>query len=462
MPFSLLLALLCALIAAELSPQTPVERPLLALLAVLLVAAVTPVYAMLITRSGRIERRYANLDLVARFDQQRLRAFFEVVWIVSVAVIALGTSWCQLVRVNWQLADAVLVDELLILTPVFLPLLLAWSILQNGGLHHRSSLAKQSVASSLRCRLREIGQLARDHLLVLLAPVLVLVAVKDIMCWVAPSWEQGGWDWWLYAPVLVAMFLGLPLFLRYLWQTEPLPPGQLCDRLEHAARRAGVEMKHIRVWHTGGAIANAVVTGMTSAVRHVFLTDRLVRHLAPAEIEAVFLHELGHVRHRHLPLRAAVVLLPVCAWVAFVPQSLASTPVVASVAVLSLVAAYGWWVFGAFSQRLERQADLFACRQLAAAAALPTQSARADLPAAVAVYSGALEHLAALNGIDSDKRTWQHGSVADRVAWLREVQHRPRAVRQFQSRLRIVGSLVFGLIVGLAAHLASVASVWAS
>ncbi len=459
MPFSLLLALLSTLIAAEYSEPIPAERPLVVLVAVLLLASVAPLYATFIRRRTIADRRRDHAT--TRIGLRKLRAFFDVVWMAATAVIVFGTSWCQVVRVNWRLADGVLVDELLILAPVFLPLLLAWSILQNAGSPVGIRLGAPGIASSWFRTMHEMWQLARDHLLVLLAPVLLLIAINDLIKLTVPSWLDGGWDGWLFAPVLVAMFCGLPLLLRYIWQTEPLPPGPLRDRLQNAARGVGIEVRHIRVWNTGGAIANAAVTGMSSAMRHVFLTDRLVRHLTPLEIEAVFLHELGHIRYRHLPLRAATVLLPVCAWVAIAPGPLTAQPGLVGAAVLLVAAAYVWWVFGAFSQRLERQADLFACNRLAVAAALPGQIGRPDLSSAVATYTGALEHLAALNGIDCRKNTWQHGRVADRVAWLRDMQRRPLAVQRFQSRLRVVGSVVFGLIVAMAAHLCGAASVWA-
>ena len=118
-------------------------------------------------------------------------------------------------------------------------------------------------------------------------------------------------------------------------------------------------------------------------------------------------------------------------------------------------------MFGAFSQRLERQADWFACQQLALAPTFEQPSPGGQLASAVRLYTAALERLAALNGINTAKRTWQHGSVLDRVAWLRAMQHRPAEIQRFQRRLRLAGSVVLGGVVALAVHLVNVASVWA-
>ncbi len=460
MQFSLLLGLLCALLATEFAPAAPARGVFGQLIGVTMIAGVTPLYALFVCRLRLAEQALGNRCNASRFSSQQWRAMFEWVWLASVVGLAFGTSWCQVVRENWHLRHWVLIDELLILVPVFAPLVVAWWILQNVGVRHASMPADLGFGTRVAKLTRDFAQLGRDHLLILLAPVLALIAVRDVVDVVSPSFQAGTRAWLLYGPLLGAMFCGLPLLLRYVWQTTSLPPGPLRSRLEDAARVAGVRLKHILVWHTGDSIANAAVTGVNPKLRLVFLTDRLLRHLSEREIEAVFLHELGHIRHRHLMVRASAVLLPVCLWAAFIPEGLLTASVTSTVAMLLLVVAYGWWVFGALSQRLERQADLFACRQLAAGTAW--QQNRTDLSDAIALYSNALRRLSVLNGIDLTRKTWQHGRVSDRLDWLSEMRDNPRKAQRFQWQLRVTGSLVMGFIVGLVAHLIAVASVWAS
>ncbi len=47
-------------------------------------------------------------------------------------------------------------------------------------------------------------------------------------------------------------------------------------------------------------MVNAMVVGLFPILRYVVVTDRLSAELTPEEIEAVFGHEVGHVKHRHM------------------------------------------------------------------------------------------------------------------------------------------------------------------
>jgi len=97
----------------------------------------------------------------------------------------------------------------------------------------------------------------------------------------------------------VALML-MPLLLRVLLGLKPLPPGPLRDRLEATAQRLGFRYSNILVWNTRHLMANALVTGFIPWVRYIVLTDRLIDELTPEEIEAVFGHEVGHIKHHHL------------------------------------------------------------------------------------------------------------------------------------------------------------------
>ena len=76
--------------------------------------------------------------------------------------------------------------------------------------------------------------------------------------------------------------------------------GPCRDRLIAAAERLHFPFSDICIWHTRHGVANAMVTGFSPRPRYILLSDLLLENLEPDEIEAVFCHEIGHIRHRHI------------------------------------------------------------------------------------------------------------------------------------------------------------------
>src|SRR6202012_830175 len=147
----------------------------------------------------------------------------------------------------------------------------------------------------------------------------------------------------------------------------------LRDRLERLAARFGFRFTDILLWGTDNSVFNAVVTGALPRFRYVLLSDALVEHLDEHEVAAVFGHEMGHVRHRHLASFGLFFLgsLGVMALVSQLTDGTATllgaspgsgqawVEVAKSAAVLGVVGVYYWLVFGLLSRRFERQADVF-------------------------------------------------------------------------------------------------------
>jgi STE24 endopeptidase len=100
-----------------------------------------------------------------------------------------------------------------------------------------------------------------------------------------------------------------------------------------------------------------------------------------------------------------------------------------------LFAAYMFIVFGYLSRRCERQADIYGCRLVS------TQT-----------FIDALEKVALVNGIARERpgwlSSWQHGTIAQRVAFLRKLEGEPALEPRFQVRLRF---LKWSVALGLAA-----------
>lgn len=256
------------------------------------------------------------------------------------------------------------------------------------------------------------------------------------------SWT--GWLWTpdaLLAAVAFLVFLVAPAMLRRLWSTTPLAAGEVREQLERCAARIGMKYREILVWQTDGIMINAAAMGLLPRVRYVLLSDALLDTMNNEQVEAVFGHEAGHVRHHHIQyfLAFAVVGWVLVAALMELLAALATSlklPAESSfmaIETLSVVVTLAFWGigFGWVSRRFEWQADLFGAQCVTpqpAACTLPCsvhpdrQSARNE-PGRVcmtgaAIFASALERVAALNGIPRDERSWRHSSIQHRVGRL--------------------------------------------
>ncbi len=452
MQLLLILAVVAALAISEFGPQEPVsdgaERLLLALGGVVLVATVA------LAGSTRIARRLqdgsaAHSKLLLRF--RRLRRVHVALWML----VAVGTlywlDWTQLVRFNWRLDRAFLLDEMLILAPVVLPLVLSWAAFYDVDRAARAVCSEDfDVAGPFVTRRRYLTFHVRHYLGLLLVPVFVILAVQDAGALIAPEWIADGREALLLMPALALLMLLFPLLLRCLWETRPLEAGPLRTRLEASAGRWGFRLRELLVWQTGGMVVNAAVAGFVGRLRYVFLTDGLLLRLSDDEIEAVFGHELGHVRHRHLLLRLVAMVAPLSLWT-LVEQA---RPVGGSLQVwlaeagldghiqtglllFAGMAVYLIVAFGYFSRQLEHQADLFACRF----------TTPENEPLSVESFGSALEKLAIVAGIGRNAFSWQHASIARRIDFLKRMSRTPQRELRFHRRVRLLGSLVVGAVI---------------
>jgi STE24 endopeptidase len=445
MQFVLILAVLAALASAEWAPAQPVThaagRLLIAGGGVTLVVLIALVGS--VVTAHRLRANFAGVRLLLeRF--QRLRRFHTGLWLGTVGGILYWLDWAQLVRFNWHLKGTFLADKLLILAPVFLPLVLSWAAFYEVDRAVRVGLAGLGASDDAYCTRRQyVGTHVRHYLGILLVPLLAILAVRDAADLLAPQWLADGHEPLVLMPALGLLLLGFPALLRYMWLTRPLEPGPLRSRLEGLAAKNGFRVRDILVWQTDGMICNAAVAGLLPQVRYVFLTDALLKRLDEDEIEAVFAHEIGHVRHHHLLLRVLAMTAPVSLW--FLTQQvfpagsawLGNMGVAAAgLAGLGGLAFYLFWVFGYYSRMLEHQADLLGCRLLSAA---PGGTSLSTL-------QSALEKLAAANGTHRNARGWQHASIARRASFLEQVLRDPQRDLAFRRRLLWMNGLLVGAV----------------
>jgi len=152
-----------------------------------------------------------------------------------------------------------------------------------------------------------ISDTLKEGLLATLVGLPLLAAVLWLMGAMGEYWWLWVWAFWLAFNLLV--LLVWPSFIAPLFNTfTPLGDEALKSRVEALLQRCGFKSKGLYVMDGSrrSAHGNAYFTGFGAARRIVFF-DTLLDKLAPAEVEAVLAHELGHFRHRHIVKRLAVL-----------------------------------------------------------------------------------------------------------------------------------------------------------
>ena len=131
--------------------------------------------------------------------------------------------------------------------------------------------------------------------------------IAAVMLWLmgaaGPSWWLWAWCVWIGFNLILLMVY--PTFIAPLFNKfKPLDDETLKSRVAALMHKCGFSAKGLFVMDGSrrSAHANAYFTGFGAAKRVVFY-DTLLAKLAPAEVDAVLAHELGHFKHRHIVKR---------------------------------------------------------------------------------------------------------------------------------------------------------------
>jgi len=376
----------------------------------------------------RMDRAGSHRDV---FAAERWAGRGRLAATVVFALGVLGLGWLGVVR--RVVGDWILLDELIVLAPlVGVYIGLWWSIYPVERRLREAVIIRHLDEGRPLPRLVSRGRFvvmsARNHLLLALVPLLLIMAWIEALVWV--DLHGPGWVDRIPAPGAVfngltflgvaAMFTLAPSLIRRLWETESLAPGPLRDHLSSMCDHHGVRVRDVLVWRTDGLSVNAAVMGVIGRFRYILMTDGLLEQLERDEIEAVAAHEIAHVRRRHIPWLAAGILGVVLSasvvggWLvewALGPEALDALP---GLAVGGTALAGGLILFGFASRRFEWQADAFAAQHLSG-----FHTAPGERPCPVAIteraadaMSRALRRVAVLNGISPERGSWRHGSIA--------------------------------------------------
>jgi Zn-dependent protease with chaperone function len=410
----------------------------------------------------------------------RLLQGARLVILAGYAIAVLYAGWLDVVR-SW-IGDLVLLDELIAMLPPLLGISALWWVHYPIERHMREALLIRRLdlgraIYQIPTRWRYVLQQLRSHLLLLLVPIVIILALAEAIHVLFHRLDPPPPFWTRDAATFVVgigVFICAPLIARVVLNVTTLRDGPAYDDLADVCVAHRVRMRGFLLWNTDGAMLNAAVMGLFGPLRYVLVTDALLEMMTRRQVQAVIAHEVGHVRRHHMPWMV-ISLLAVLLGVSFVVSlpfvalelggiELHGTALtIADGAGIVGAGAIALILFGWMSRRYERQADTFAVQHLSRSAPpksdeeRPSNEVRSDIVTPEAVYTmhSALESIARLNSVDPQRRSWRHGSIAWRQSYLASIIGQPldrlpidRVVR----RMKLVALMV--LVASVAATIA--------
>ncbi len=409
-------------------------------------------------RRGEIGRTYARY--------RRLLGYANLV-VAALAVAGLGWGWTVWHRAVLPTDRPVLAPmaELLVPAPYLVAVFAVWIIHYDA---ERAFHAARGAEPAFWSRGGHFLFQLRPFAFLVLLPV-TLFAAQQTFARLAPEAANSGYAHAGGALLVPVLFVGMPLLLKPALGLKPMPPGPTRDRLEDLARRFRFRCADLLLWPTRGQMVNAMVVGIAPRARYVVFTDRLVDSLAPDELDAVFGHEVGHAKHHHIPYYVLFFILSAVAVTGLVGLGAAAAiergwidaaawEPWAGLPPLAALVVHIFLFFGHLSRVCERQADLYGCRVASGGDGIA--------PAGIDAMIRALERVADLGGDATAARrptllrrllallrSWQHGSIDERIRYLRRVLERPDLERGFQWRAYVLKWAI------VAAHVAAIVAI---
>ena len=437
------------------------------------------IWTLLRWRSRHVLARLERQDETSLRRGLRLAARSEILgrWLITAAYVGQLTigGWARLVEVQWQMWRWWLADEAVLLVPFVLMLLAHWNCHYPVNRRVREwimmgQLAEGLAARPVWSRRQYLSFQVRSGLGIVLVPLSVIVGIRDLSEWLARTWLPHTGPWVAELATVAGaglVFLFGPLLLRRVWVTTPLPTGPLREKLETFCRRIKLGYREILLWRTHSAVANAAVMGLLPQVRFVLLSDAVIEQVGDEQIEAIFGHEAGHVKHHHLLYLGMLILgggsfavllgKGVCQLLVWAVYRTVGDPdqaqallgtwddlIMCGGLAFTMVAAV--LVFGWISRRLEHQADIYAARAVAGQLHPPGRDEQLDPHGAWAMGT-ALVRLALLNGMPIESRSWRHPSIASRASFLRDLSDTPGGLWRYHRRLWWMKLAIFVMLV---------------
>lgn len=369
-------------------------------------------------------------------NQKRLRNLDRLSRLIGMAVVIcfaadLYVGWLLVLREGFP-GDWVLFDELVALAPALGLMAGCWAAYYPVDRRLREAAMMRRIDTGepmhpIWSRGQYLLSQVRHQWALMGVPLAALWALGEALSMHLPV-EHRDWAMPLHLGGAMMIFVFTPPVMRHIWSTDPLPAGDLRDRLIDMCKLHRVRVRELLQWNTHGGVINAAVMGVVGPLRFILMTDALLERMPTSQVEAVMAHEIAHVRKHHMfwMLAAAIGASGVLEVAARIAWGWVTSDMREALAQWSLAELIPWligglligvWllIFGWVSRRFERQADTFAVEHLSIARG--SGALTVDAPSARTMVD-ALQQVAVLNHISTNRRSWRHGSIAWRQQYL--------------------------------------------
>lgn len=445
------LAIVLVLMLGETSSSNQIissDETRIALL--ILLTSIPPLFA-----AGQVCLFHYRFSAASDFESKRgalsrFAIWHFAVWLLSSVAIVVVLQWQLTVRSSWNLDRFPAVDEVMILAPSLVSLIISWFIIfetQSTSIEDLEVSAARQEYVSLRCRV---------YLLIVLIPILLMILVKDFWYLIEPLP--------LYALLaitfsfLIGLLAMMPILVGKMWASRSVSPDDGRQRMLQLCENHHMQIKDVLVWDTGNSMVNALVAGVFPRYRVVMVSDLLLSSFPDEEVDSILRHEAGHLRLRHLPIRLAFILLPALAMVAMDLDpnqtlsvatgnlvELTGLPIAPALIPACLFVAYLLGVTAWLSRMMEYEADLYS------AGLLPqyvTQTGETGANPA-RTMSDALCRFGDGNTEQMKESSLTHPSLQQRLDLVKECSTNLELARAFQLRFRLQQAVLAGLILVL-------------
>ena len=375
--------------------------------------------------------------LTRKFTEFRSTILFEILCLISyvcaVYLYRFPDYFYKHLNVLYFLQNSI---EIVLITPFFVGLL---------GIH--------AVMHDISRTRKEYFNFRFRLLLLPLIPFIIINIVLDVLS-LFPTIVAGLLLIALIIPLLALPHIIAPLLMQFLWKTVPLRNIELKQKLMDLTEQSGIKYRDIAVWETGGlSIANAVVAGILPSNRRIFITDALLRNFTAEQVETVVAHEIGHIRHRHLPIFCIIMVCYILSYTLFIQliavpleSLLPGYQLLITVIHILFFIFYFKVVLSFLSRRFEHQADLYAI----------------ELTNNPNAFKSALLNLSLISNLPRSMRYVielfnTHPSVERRIQFLENAEKMNPTIQRYRKCLLEVKVLIFSIpLMGLLIYLINI------